>query len=85
MTTDTTTPSTPAPMPAAFPEDAASPPRRLLRSRDRVFAGVAAGIADYTGLPTVLVRLLFVASAFMGWGLLLYPVLWVVVPDADRR
>lgn len=83
MTTETTAPSvtTPAPLP---PTGSAPPPRRLLRSRDRVFAGVAGGIADYTGLPSVLVRLLFVASAFMGWGLLLYPVLWIVIPDADR-
>ena len=56
-------------------------PRKLLRSRDRVFGGVAAGIADYTGLPTMLVRLLFVAAAFMGWGLLLYPALWIVIPE----
>jgi phage shock protein PspC (stress-responsive transcriptional regulator) len=78
MTTPTVTPtavpSTPTPGPV--------PPRRLLRSRNRVFAGVAAGIADYTGLPTMLVRLLFVASAFMGWGLLLYPALWLVIPES---
>ena len=81
MTTETTAPS----VTTLPPTGSAPPPRRLLRSRGRVFGGVAGGIADYTGLPTVLVRLLFVASAFMGWGLLLYPALWIVIPDADRR
>lgn len=64
-----------------YPSTTPAPVRRLLRPRDRVFGGVAAGIAEYTGLPTLLVRLGFVVSAFMGWGLLLYPALWIVIPE----
>lgn len=68
--------------PTSAPSTATAPVRRLLRPRDRVLGGVAAGIAEYTGLPTLLVRLGFVVSAFMGWGLLLYPLLWLVIPEA---
>ena len=75
MSTETTT-VPPTTGPVLVP-----PPRRLLRRRPRLLGGVAAGIAEYTGLPPALVRLLFVVAGFMGWGLLLYPALWVVIPE----
>lgn len=58
------------------------PTPRLIRSRqDRIIAGVAGGIAHYLAIDPVLVRLGFVALLFSGFGLLLYPVLWIIMPE----
>lgn len=54
---------------------------RLMRSRDdAIIAGVAGGIARYLGVDSAIVRLIFVALAFTGAGMLLYPLLWIVMP-----
>lgn len=54
---------------------------RLMRSRDdAIIAGVAGGIARYLGVDSAVVRLIFVALAFTGAGVLLYPLLWIVMP-----
>ncbi len=57
-------------------------PRRLYRSRaDKMIAGVCAGIARYFDLDPVLVRVLWVLCVlFGGTGLLLYVILWIVMP-----
>lgn len=58
-----------------------TPTQRLMRSRtDKVIAGVAGGIGQYLAIDPVLVRLGFVALIFTGVGLLLYPVLWLIMP-----
>jgi phage shock protein PspC (stress-responsive transcriptional regulator)/predicted membrane protein len=71
-----TTASTPTP---------SSEPRKLHRSDDdKMIAGVAGGIGEYFGIDPVLVRLGFVGLALLGGaGLVLYPVAWALVPDAD--
>ena len=58
------------------------PTRQLARSRtNRIFAGVAGGIANYTGLDSGLVRLItFVVVVFTGAGLLLYIAAWILLP-----
>jgi phage shock protein PspC (stress-responsive transcriptional regulator) len=49
---------------------------------DRKIAGVCAGVADYFDLDTILVRVLWaVAVLCAGTGLLLYIILWIVVPE----
>ncbi|MGQ9548808.1 MAG: PspC domain-containing protein [Roseiflexus sp.] len=54
---------------------------RLMRSRsDAIIAGVAGGIARYLGVDSTIVRLVFVALIFTGAGVLLYPVLWIIMP-----
>lgn len=60
-------------------------PRRLRRSADdRMIAGVAGGIGEYFHIDPVLVRIGFVALAlFGGAGLIVYPIAWLFVPDAD--
>ena len=58
-----------------------NPTQRLMRSRtDKVIAGVAGGIGQYLAIDPVIVRLAFVALAFTGVGVLLYPVLWLIMP-----
>jgi phage shock protein C len=58
--------------------------KRLVRSRtDRKIAGVAAGVANYLGLDPTIARVLFVITGLMGWGLLVYVVLWIVMPEGS--
>lgn len=56
----------------------------LYRDTDnRVFGGVAAGIATYLGLPITLLRILFILPAFFyGVTILLYIILWIAMPKA---
>jgi phage shock protein PspC (stress-responsive transcriptional regulator) len=57
--------------------------RRLYRSRtNRKLAGVCGGLAQYFTTDTTLVRVLFVILALLGGpGLVIYLVLWMVVPQ----
>ena len=56
---------------------------KLYRSRRfRVLGGVAGGLATYFNLDPILVRVLVVImSIFHGFGILLYIILWIVVPE----
>lgn len=57
----------------------------LFRSpRSRVLGGVAGGIGEYLGVDPVLVRIAFALLSLTGVaGVLLYVVLWAVVPEDD--
>jgi phage shock protein C len=57
--------------------------KRLYRAREgRVVAGVCAGLATYFGVDPTLVRLAFaLVTVFGGFGVLLYLVAWVVIPE----
>jgi signal transduction histidine kinase len=61
------------------------PARRLVRaSRGRVLGGVATGLADYLGLPPVVLRLAFALLAAAGYlGVAVYAVFWVFLPQDD--
>jgi phage shock protein PspC (stress-responsive transcriptional regulator) len=55
---------------------------RLVRVEDGWIAGVCGGVAQRVGLPPTLVRLAWIAAvAFFGTGLLLYGVLWWLMPS----
>ncbi len=59
--------------------------RRLFRDgENKVIAGVASGLAAYFGIHDALwVRLVFVFGFFFGGiSILLYPILWIVLPEA---
>lgn len=58
--------------------------KRLYRSRsDRKIAGVCGGIAEHFGWDPTLVRLGWVLLTLMGGsGVLIYLILWVVMPEA---
>ena len=58
---------------------------RLYRSRDdRMIAGVAGGVAEYFQLDPSLVRIVWVLLALAGgFGVLLYIVMVIVVPEED--
>ena len=57
--------------------------KRLMRSNDRVIAGVCGGLAEYFDFDPVLVRIAYafltLFTAFCG--LIFYIVLWIVMPE----
>ena len=59
--------------------------KRLMRSNDRVFAGVCGGLAEYFEFDPVLVRIAYafltLFTAFCG--LIFYIVLWIVMPEKN--
>lgn len=56
--------------------------KRLTRMEDgRMIAGVCAGLARYFGVDPTVVRIIFVLLAlFAAGGVLLYLILWLVMP-----
>lgn len=59
-------------------------PRRLYRSRDRILAGVAGGMAEYLTIDPTVVRVLWILTAIFTGGLVLvaYIVLAVITPES---
>ena len=68
----TTTPQVPA------------PPRPELRrsGTDRWLGGVCGGLAEYSRIDPLLWRVGFVALALLGPGIIVYLLLWVLLPSA---
>jgi phage shock protein PspC (stress-responsive transcriptional regulator) len=68
------------PVPAAQ----SSAAKRLFRDADNAMvAGVATGLSNYFGVDVLLIRVLFVIGTIAwGGGILLYIVLWLLVPEA---
>lgn len=58
--------------------------KRLYRSSDqRMLAGVCGGIAEYFGWDPTLVRVGWIVLTLLGGsGVLLYLILWLVMPQA---
>jgi len=57
----------------------------LVRSSDRMIAGVCSGLADHLGWPVKFVRLGMVLACFAGGaGVAFYAWLWTMVPTADE-
>jgi phage shock protein C len=58
--------------------------KKLMRSEDRMIAGVAGGLANYFDIDPTLVRILFVLLTLLGGGglgILIYIVLWIIMPE----
>jgi phage shock protein PspC (stress-responsive transcriptional regulator) len=61
--------------------------RRLTRSHNQVIAGVCAGIAEYFGWDIALVRIIYLLVSIFSMafpGILVYIVLWIVMPEKSR-
>lgn len=60
-------------------------PKRLTRSRkDKILAGVCSGIAEYMAVDPTIVRLVFALATFFTVvfpGIMIYLVMWIVVPE----
>jgi phage shock protein C len=61
-------------------------PRKLYRSQtQRMLAGVCGGLAEYFNIDATVMRVLFlILAVFGGSGIVLYLVMWIVVPDASK-
>jgi len=63
------------------------PENRLRRSRDRMIAGVCGGFAEWLGWKPDRVRVAYVILSILSAafpGVLVYLLLWLLVPDADE-
>ncbi len=60
-------------------------PQRIVRSRsERVIAGVAGGLATALHIDPLIIRIVFlILSPLNGMGLVLYIVLWALMPNED--
>jgi phage shock protein C len=61
--------------------------RRVIRSRnERIIGGVAGGLAAYLNIDPLVVRLIFaVLSLANGLGIVLYLIMWLLVPQEDTQ
>lgn len=61
--------------------------RKLYRSRtDTKIAGVCGGLEEYLGIDSTVIRLGFVLLAlFGGHGVLLYLIMWLIMPLEPER
>jgi phage shock protein C len=60
--------------------------KKLYRTRkDRMIAGVCGGLAEFFGIDTTWVRLIFILFFFLGGcALLIYLIMWIIVPLAPQ-
>ena len=55
--------------------------KRLTRSDDKMIGGVCAGLAEYLDIDPTIVRIVWVLMVlFAGVGILLYVILWLIMP-----
>ena len=55
--------------------------KRLTRSDVKMIGGVCAGLAEYLDIDPTIVRIVWVLMVlFAGFGILLYVILWLIMP-----
>ena len=55
--------------------------KRLTRSNNKMIGGVRAGLAEYLDIDPTIVRIVWVLMVlFAGFGILLYIILWLIMP-----
>ena len=54
--------------------------------RNKMIAGVCAGLAEHFGISVTALRLAAVVLALLGagWGVILYIVLWIIMPVRNK-
>ncbi|SNR63775.1 PspC domain-containing protein [Lutibacter flavus] len=62
-----------------------SPSKKLFRDGDDKFlGGVCSGLGHYFGIDTIWMRIIWLVLAFgFGFGFLVYPLLWILIPQAE--
>jgi phage shock protein PspC (stress-responsive transcriptional regulator) len=73
------------PQPEPQPNYEYAGPRRLFRAPDEgMIGGVCVGLGHYFGIDPVWLRIAFLAAFFLaGGGILIYIILWIVLPKAE--
>src|SRR5690606_5640546 len=71
-------------MPGAFDIEEQTDNKKMFRDPEtKALGGVSGGVAAYFGIDITVVRILFIVFSFAGGiGLLVYIVLWVILPEA---
>ena len=66
-----------------LPADKPMGGKQLFRDTDNaMLAGVASGLSNYFGIDVLVIRIVFVIFVLAGgWGILLYIVLWLLIPE----
>jgi phage shock protein C len=61
--------------------------RKLYRStKEKMIAGVCGGLAEHFGVDPTWIRIIFVLFAFLGGAaLLIYLIMWVIVPLSPEK
>ena len=55
--------------------------KKLYRNNtDSKIAGICSGIGDYFDIDPVIIRLLFLLGFFLGGGLIVYIIGWIIIP-----
>ena len=55
--------------------------KKLTRSDNKMVGGVCAGIGEYLGIDPTIVRIIYVLMIFFaGFGIILYLILWLIMP-----
>ena len=59
--------------------------KKLFRdSEDKFLGGVASGLGHYFGIDAIWMRIIWLVLAFgFGFGFLVYPLLWILIPQAE--
>jgi phage shock protein PspC (stress-responsive transcriptional regulator) len=61
--------------------------KTLKRSKNGMIAGVCAGIAEWQGWDPTIVRIVYVLISVLSAafpGILVYIILWIIMPQADE-
>lgn len=61
--------------------------KRLYRSKEnKILGGVCGGIAEHLGVDPVIIRLLWVLGSFLwGFGIILYIIAWIIIPESLEK
>ena len=55
--------------------------KRMYRSKEnKKIAGICTGIGDYFDIDPIIIRLLFLVALFLGGGLIVYIIAWIIIP-----
>jgi phage shock protein PspC (stress-responsive transcriptional regulator) len=65
-------------------QESKRPRGRLFRDNsDKIIGGVASGLANYLDVDPAVIRILLILFGFTGTGILLYIILWIVLPEKN--